>query len=443
MSYNGNNLMAATKGMAIMYIDMNSFFASCEQQLQPHLRDIPIGVCPFENATAVIIAPSKEAKRFGVKTGMRFHDAKNICPEIKMVAARPVYYRQIHVKIMNILRAYCEDTIPKSIDEAVLNLTAYQYLYKDFHALAIKIKKDIYHQVGPYITCSIGISQNVFLAKLATEIQKPDGLIEITPDNIEKYLLRLKLTDLPGIALANEKRLNRAGIYHPIDMLNASESLLRKAFGGVTGNYWYYRLHFAEVDLYTSAYKRMSAMRTLSAKTRVSKKSLLGMLISLCTRLEQRMVKSEIFCREIYFCAYYYDDTEWKTSIKIQEPLQDGIDMLHYIQKRIAAYEAQSAPAHVLSKNMRSMCVIVGNFIAAKYLQYSLFDNKIQKDMLRKTVYTIKDKYGKNIVRKASETIEDGHLRDAIGFGSVKDLYDNTQPGVYQTGYNKYLLEEG
>lgn len=439
--YNENNIVDPYAKTVILYVDMNSYFASCEQQLNPEYRNIPIGVCPFTGDNPVIIAPSVEAKVFGVKTGMRFQEAKSLCPQIKMVQVNPVLYRKIHIQIMNILRNYCEDVIPRSIDEAVMNLTSYKFVYSDYKALALQIKKDISGQVGEYVKCSIGISQNVFLAKLATEIQKPDGLIEINPHNIKSYLQRIQLTDFPGIAKANEKRLNKAGIYHPIDMYNASESLLRKAFGGVVGNYWFYRLHFREVDLYTSSYKRMSAMRTLSAKTRQSKQALMGMLISLCTRLEQRMVKSEIFCKEIYFYAGYYQNAEWKTSIKLQQPLQDAIDIVHHILQRINTYEQQTNTAKIFTRDMRAMSVIVGDFVDARYLQYSLFDNRLKKDVLRKTVYNIKDRFGKNTVRKACEIIEDGHMKDAIGFGSVKDMYEPDALGIAEKGFNKYLLE--
>ena len=438
MYYNHNNLTRVTTGNSILYIDMNSYFASCEQQLQPKFRDVPIGVCPFTGNDPVIIAPSKEAKMYGVKTGMRFQDARKLCPQIIMVQARPVEYRKIHIQLMNILLTYCEDVIPRSIDEAVMNLTAYKYIYHDFKALALKIKEDIKTQIGEYVTCSIGISQNVFLAKLATEIHKPDGLIEITSDNIEHYLSKMQLTDLPGIAAGNEKRLKSSGIRKPIDLYNASESLLRKAFGGVVGNYWHYRLHFREVDLYTSSNKTMSAMRTLSANTRSSEIAMEGMLVSLCTKLEQRMVKSELFCRDIVFTTSYYDREGFKTSIKLQEPVQDAIDILQHIHQRIKVYQKETSKK-VFAKNIRSMGVVVFNFVDAKYLQYSLFDNRMQKDILRKAVYNLKDRYGKNIVRKACETIEDGHLRDAIGFGSVKDIY---QGSMLETGFNKYMLEE-
>ncbi|HMR84405.1 MAG TPA: hypothetical protein PKE30_14780, partial [Niabella sp.] len=286
--------------------------------------------------------------------------------------------------------------------------------------------------------CSIGIAANVFLAKLATEIQKPDGLIQITPENIDHYLGKLSLTDIPGIARAGEKRLNRAGIYTPIDFRNASESLLRKVFGGVTGNYWYYRLHFKEVDLSTTDYKRMSAMRSLSAQTRSSYEALHAMLISLCTRLEQRLVKQNVFCRELSFYAGYYSAGEWKTSIRLIHPVQDAMEMLQQVKYKIEAYE-KLQPLKVLRKDMMFMGLEVGDFVSSETLQYSLFDNRFQLDRLRKVMYTIKDQYGKNIVRKASETIEAGQMKDAIGFGSVKDLYQQNDMGM---GFNKFLLEE-
>lgn len=419
---------------------MNSYFASCEQQWQPHLRGRPVGVCPYEGPNAVVIAASAEAKKAGVRTGMHVSECKTLCPGFIMVPTRPFLYRRIHIQIMNILRFYCDpqNVIPKSIDEAIVDLTDYTYIYKDVMALARQIKHDICNTVGTYITCSIGIAANVFFAKLATEIQKPDGLIYITPDNADFYLGQLKLTDIPGIGRGSEKRLNSAGIYTPADMRYASESLLRKIFGGVVGNYWHYRLHFKEVDLYTSGYKRMSAMRSLSAKTRAGYETLRAMLISLCTRLEQRLVKQNIFCREISFYADYYNAAEWKANIRLTQPVQDAMEMLRQVEYKIKEYE-KLQPIKILRRDMASMGLIVGDFVAAADLQYSLFDNRLQTDRLRKVMYNIKDQYGKNMIRKASETIMAGQMKDAIGFGSVKDLYQNNNKG---SGFNKFLLEE-
>ncbi len=435
-----HNKITQSADRQVMYIDMNSYFASCEQQLVPRLRGKPIGVCPYPGPNAVVIACSVEAKRLGIKTGMLSSECRLLCPGFEMVPTRPVEYRRIHVKIMNILKQYFDrkDILPKSIDEAVVNLTHYTHVYKDFLVIAKRIKYDIATSIGEYVTCSIGIAGNVFLAKLATEIQKPNGLVTITTDNLDEYLSVLKLTDLPGIARGNEKRLNRAGIYSPLDMRRASAIILRKALGGITGNYWYYRLHFQEVDMSMADYKNMGATRSLSAATRASATTLYAMLVSLCTRLEQRMVKQGVFCRYLNFYAIYYNAPPWEVDIKLNEPLQDAMDMMHYIEKRMAEYETLCHPMKIMRRDMKMMGVMTGNFIKAGNFQYSLFDNRMQKDRLRTIIYHLKDKYGKNMVRKASETVAPGQMKDAIGFGSVKDMYQTDEA----TGFNNFLLEE-
>lgn len=420
----------------IMYVDMNSFFASCEQQDFPELRGKPIGVCTYDSPHACVIAPSSEAKKYGVKTGMRLSDCKVLCPQIIPVTTRPHIYRKYHLDIMEILAGYCPDVKAKSIDEAVLNLTSYKLVYHDFHELARKIKADLLEKCGEVVTCSIGIAPNAFLAKLATEIQKPNGLVEITPENIDGYLSKMKLTDLPGIARNNERRLQMIGIKTPVDMRHSSQSLLRKAFGGVVGNYWHSRLNFHEVDMYKSKYdyRAMSAARTISRQQRESYQTLDSMLISLCTRLEQRLVKQRVFCKEVNFYIRYLNHTSWDVHIRFPQPVQDAMEMRSYIHERMQEFERSHNIRRLLSDQTHHMNVTIQNFVTDKYMQYSLFDNRIQQDKLRKVMYEIKDKYGKNTVRKATETIQPKVMKDAIGFGSVKDLYGEH--------FNKFLLEE-
>src|SRR5690606_27231217 len=114
MRYTENSFLE-NAGAVVMYVDMNSFFASCEQQDFEHLRNRPVGVCPFASPTACIIAPSIEAKKYGVKTGMRLNDARLLCPHIIPVSARPYRYRWYHVEIMKVLHRYCAETMAKSI----------------------------------------------------------------------------------------------------------------------------------------------------------------------------------------------------------------------------------------------------------------------------------------------------------------------------------------
>ncbi|NDC39974.1 MAG: DNA polymerase IV, partial [Chitinophagia bacterium] len=421
----------------VMYIDMNSYFASCEQQRHPELRHRPVGVVTYDSPGAAVIAASIEAKRKGVKTGMRLYECKVLCPEIVPVTTHPAWYRQVHVEIMSILRSYCDDVTAKSIDEAVLNLATYRLIYQDLKVLARRIKEDIRAKYD-YLSCSIGISANTFLAKLGTELQKPDGLIEITPGNIDGHLAHLRLTDLPGIAVRSERRLQMIGIKSPLELRHASPALLRKAFGGIVGDYWHRRLNFVEVDHIGGATQTMSTKRTVSKAQREDAQSLESLLIALCTRLEQRMVKSGVFCREASINIRYLDGSEWNDKVKFGAPIQDAMELRRYLIERMHTYcLARNLPT-LLTTQLRSLGVVVCQFIGDKTLQYSLFDNRMKHDVLRKAMYNIKDKYGKNSVRKGGELLQPKVMRDAIGFGSVKDM-SITDDGDIK---NKYMLEE-
>ncbi len=422
-----------------MYLDMNSYFASCEQQRHPELRGKAVGVLTYDGPNAAVIAASIEAKKFGIKTGMRLGDCRLLCPHLITTVTHPAWYRQIHVDVMNILRSYCDDVIPKSIDEAVANFHSYYLVYKDLTEVARQIKADIARKYD-YLKCSIGIAPNSFLAKVGTELQKPDGLVVITPENIDEHLAKMKLTDLPGIASANERRLRMIGIQTPVEMRHSSAALLRKAFGGVVGDYWHRRLNFGEVDMYSKTENRtMSATRTMSRQQSSDRQQLESMVISLCTRLEQRMVKSGTFCREVYFSIKYRDNTRWETTIKLADPLQDAVEMRSYINERIREFERSRNVATVFTDKTTNLTIAIQSFVKDTVMQYSLFDNRMKKDVLRKVVYQIKDHYDqKNIVRKGSEMFSPYVMKDAIGFGSVRDMGLNKDGQVK----NKHMLEE-
>jgi len=431
------NKIDAVNGSIVMYIDMNSYFASCEQQRHPELRHKPLGVLTYDSPNAAVIAASIEAKRKGVKAGMRLGEARMLCPEMLTITTHPAWYRQIHVDIMLILRKYCDDVIAKSIDEALMNFTSYRLVYDDFTAIARQIKADIRAKYD-YLTCSIGIAPNSFLAKLGTELQKPDGLIEITPDNIDGYLATLKLQDLPGIASANERRLQMIGIKDPLQMRHTSGALLRKAFGGIVGDYWHKRLNFMEVDIYSNPFRSMSAGRTLSRQQREDAQSMDSMIISLCMRLEQRMVKNKVFSREVMLAIKYLDGTQWDTKVKLADPEQDGMRLRKYLLDRMHDFERTRNLATLLTDKVRKIEVTITSFISEDKRQYTLFDNQLRQDIARKVIYEMKDKYKKkNIIRKGSELLVPNVMKDAIGFGSVKDLVGNDGEVV-----NEYLLEE-
>ncbi|MCW3083800.1 MAG: nucleotidyltransferase/DNA polymerase involved in repair [Bacteroidetes bacterium] len=408
----------------VLFIDMNSFFASCEQQVNYWLRDRPVGVCVYTGKFSCIIAPSIEAKKKGIKTGMRLNEAILLCPDLVPLETNPARYRDFHTKIIKVLKKYSNDVIPKSIDEAIVNLHNYKLVHDDMISVAKKIKQDIHTEVGDWLKCSIGIAPNAFLAKLASDVQKPDGLTIIDHDNIDNVLSKMRLKDLPGIAGNMAERLQAAGIQTPVQLRHTSPERLRIICKGVVGDYWHSRLNFAEVDMKDNDYKSMQAMRHLSAVQRKTLYTIEEILLSLCLTLEKRMVDTTVFCQTIGFHARYENNFSYSDTIHISVPIQDGSELLNALKKRMKHYEDANKCEPVLNTNIISLSVYVGDFVDENMVQYGMFEDNSKRDKLRKTVYALKGKFGLDKLIRAAEIKEEEYVKDVIGFGSIKDLHD-------------------
>ena len=408
----------------VLFVDMNSFFASCEQQVNFWLRGRPVGVCVYTGRQGCVIAPSVEAKLRGVKTGMRLDEAMILCPELVPIETHPSRYREYHVKIIEVLRKFSDDVVPKSIDEAVVDLTNYQLVYKDMRKVAHDIKRAIRQDVGDYLRCSIGIAPNVFLAKLASDVQKPDGLTVITPDTIDNVLRSLRLTDLPGIGNGMATRLQDGGIHTPLELRYASPEHLKAVCKSIVGWHWHLRLNFAgEVDLDTNeAYKSMSAMRTISPEQRSTPERLDELLLSLCLTLERRMVRQQVFCQEMSFSCRYHTGKTYNYEVRFPEPKQDGPELYHIIWQRLLKFQEAHHCEPVLNEHLRSMCVAIFRFIPADSVPLNLFADNSRKDKLRQTLYDMKTKFGTDKLLRATELRDNPAYRDVIGFGNIKDL---------------------
>jgi DNA polymerase-4 len=420
---NRNRLNAHTSP-TVLFIDMNSFFASCEQQDNYWLRGRPVGVCVYTGRQGCVIAPSVEAKLRGVKTGMRLDQAIMLCPDLVPVETHPNRYREYHVKIVEVLRSFSDDVVPKSIDEAVVDLTNYQLIYKDMLQVARAIKQAINQRVGDWLRCSIGIAPNVFLAKLASDMQKPDGLTVITPETIDEVLSLLTLTDLPGIGQRMAARLQAGGVHTPLDLRYASPDHLRAVCKSIVGWHWHLRLNFGgEVDLSTNdELKSMSAMRTVSTEQCQTSERLHELLQSLCLTLERRMVRKGIFCQDMSFSCRYHNGKTYNYEVHFPDPKQDGPELYHIIRERLEKFQATHRCEPVLNEHLRSMSVVVFRFIPAEVVPLSLFSNDIRKNTLRKTLYDLKTKFGADKLVRATELRDNPIYRDVIGFGNIKDL---------------------
>jgi DNA polymerase-4 len=225
-----------------LYVDLNSFFASVEQQLRPELRGRPVGVLPVMADTTCCIAASIDAKRFGVRTGTPVWQARKLCRDIVFVQARPATYVEIHHRIVAAVESCTPVGEVLSIDEMACELMGSEREEANAIRLGRRIKQAIYDQVGEVLHSSVGIAPNRFLAKTASNMQKPDGLVVIRQEDLPHCLYGLKLSDLNGIGRAMAQRLNQLGIHTVEQLCGASKALLRRAWGGIEGERYHARL---------------------------------------------------------------------------------------------------------------------------------------------------------------------------------------------------------
>lgn len=231
-----------------LYLDFDGFFASVMQQAMPELRGRPVGVIPFEVENAqhtVVIACSKEAKALGCSNVMRVPDAQRICPDMVLVMQRPDLFRRAHMALLNEIRCVIPIETVKSIDELCCRLDAKDIA--DPHVLAARIKSRLATNVGPHVTCSIGMAPNRFLAKIACKMDKPNGVTIWPPELLPKPLLPLAFDDIPGIGHRMAERLEAAGICTVQDLWEAEPKALRKLWGNVNGERFWYALHGYDV----------------------------------------------------------------------------------------------------------------------------------------------------------------------------------------------------
>jgi DNA polymerase-4 len=217
--------------MTIFHIDMDSYFASVEQQARPWLRGKPIVVSGRPDIHSVVAAASKEAKRYGIKAGMSTWEAKKLCPEVIFVPGDPDKYESVTRRFLGILISYTPMVEVYSIDEVFLDATDILPRYPDPIALALEIKRKFREELGEWITCTIGIAPNKLLAKLATEEAKPNGIKWIRPEDVPEVLRNTPVEAVCGIGPRIAKRLSYMGVWTLADLGKIPEAYLKRVFG--------------------------------------------------------------------------------------------------------------------------------------------------------------------------------------------------------------------
>ena len=231
---------------SFMHIDLNSFFASVEQQLHPEYRGRPVAVVPTMADTTCCIAASYEAKAFKVKTGTQVGEAKKMCPGIILVEGNHTEYAKYSHAIAEAVELCCPVAHTPSIDEMVCQLMGREQEPPRARKIALEIKQSIYRNVGEALRCSIGMAPNRYLAKIASDMQKPDGLIGLLPSQLPRAIAHLELRDLPGVGARTEVRLNAKGITTMEQLLALDRTGMHNLWNSVWGDRMYHWLRGGE-----------------------------------------------------------------------------------------------------------------------------------------------------------------------------------------------------
>jgi DNA polymerase-4 len=314
-----------------LIVDFNSFFASVEQQLRPELRGRPVAVAPVKAETTCAIAASYEAKKFGVKTGTPIAEARRMCPGLVVVQARPPLYVEMHEELKEAIDACMHIESVGSIDEMECDLTGVWRQREKAVELALKIKRTIAERVGDYLRCSIGIAPNPLLAKLASDLQKPDGLVVIEEHELPQRLHGLKLQEFSGISHAMEARLRSHGIATVEQMCAASKEELRAAWEGITGE-WMWRALRGENVRWVYGENRTLGHSHVLAPVQRNDTDARAVLHRLLQKAAMRLRKIRYFANSLALSIKYLNGQRWREAVSFQET-QDTLEFIHVLNE--------------------------------------------------------------------------------------------------------------
>jgi len=404
-----------TERPLIMHIDLNSCFATVEQQARPQLRGRPVAIVNRRTEHTGVVTASYEAKAKGVGVGMKLKEARLLCPDIVALESDPSKYRYVYHKLLDIMRDYSAHVTMKSIDEGVIDFhdASPDILKRDLIEIGHEIKRRLKEEIGVWMRCNIGIATNRFLAKTAAGLHKPDGLDVITSHNIHEVLGGLKLTDLTGIAVRNEQRLNSVGIYTPLQFLEADPVTLRRVvFKSVMGEWWYQRLRGFEVDDVTTKMGRVGRQYVLE-RFDLTHDEIAKRLHHLCESVGSRMRTQGKSARGVYVYAKTLERGYWHSSTL--SPLPFYSDRAIYTQ---ALQLFNKAPDGI--REIGVHCYELTDFEES---QLSLFADEITRE--RHIVGAVDDlnkRFGERTIHSA-DTLGTGiYVSTKVPFGSTRYL---------------------
>jgi DNA polymerase-4 len=311
------SLVLPPRPLRWLFLDLNSYFASVEQQLQPELRGRPVIVAPVGSDTTVAIAASYEAKRFGIATGTPVWEAKRLCPDIVVTPARHERYVEFHEAVIAEVWRHVPVTRVCSIDEVACRLLDNENGPAAARALALRIKAGIRDRVGACLTSSIGIAPNRLLAKLASDMMKPDGLVVLSADQLPHRLFGLALRDIAGIGPRMEKRLAQEGINDIATLCARRPRDAGQAWGGTNGDRLWYLLHGVDLPEKPTQSRTIGHSHVLAPRARnleATRHVARRLALKAASRLRRKSYRARLL---VLHGRFEDDKSSWRAAAKL------------------------------------------------------------------------------------------------------------------------------
>jgi DNA polymerase-4 len=401
---------------ATLVVDLNCAFASIEQQHEPRLRGRPLAIAAYATNAATIVSASREARDLGIKTGMKVFEAKAIYPSIAIQEPNPPRYRVVSDQLIEIMRRHSPDVLRMSIDEASLNLAGTPDLVKlGPEGVGLAIKHALRREVGECVTCSVGVSTSIWMAKQASNLNKRDGLERIDHTNLISVFERLRLTDLSGVADATANRLSRAGIHTPVEFLRSTPDRLR--FAGMqhaVAEGWLRRLRGFEGGAFESPGRKSYSHSHVLARSTSSQRELEELLMRLTDMVGRRLRAAGRRGRVVSVSAVYRPDTgHFSKQTTLDVPISTGEEIYGVALTLLAARDVLLA--------VGTLGVGLSGLIDDDDSQLDLFSGPVKprRERLEVAMDAIRDRFGEDAVQRARLLGRAPVVRDRIAFGNT------------------------
>ncbi len=338
----------------IIHIDMDAFYASVEQRDRPELKGKPVIVGGDPQSRGVVAACSYEARQFGIHSAMASSTAHRLCPGAVFMRPRFEVYKSVSSQIRDIFCEYTDLVEPLSLDEAFLDVTQNRKGINSATLIAREIKKKIYERTGK-LTASAGVSFNKFLAKVASDVHKPNGITVIPPEAADEFIERLPIGKFFGVGRVTEEKMHRLGIKTGADLRKFEKTNLIQLFGK-TGGYYYDIAHGLDDRPVNPNRIRKSIGKEITLPEDIDDTDqMVEILENLSFKVENSLIRSEARGRTVTLKVKYFDFKSITRSITVEEPVETAATIMKYVNPLLLKTAAGK-------KKVRLLGITVSNF---------------------------------------------------------------------------------